>query len=536
MNKDLEKSMRAYVKMMKGTVRDNDYVAAALLIERVKERCYREEKLDTNSEALYMMLLETADELRLENPFTNREEFLMIYRMGMHFEKMDWENLIALTLSAARISNIPEAVVNLYEARLSSDPKTCLIAEAEKFTPNLQSIIDKHKSTKFTLTTQHTSVERALKLLFEGYDNVEVLIANIYELNFLNKRFDLICACPAFGVRALAADRNFMCREQEMVALENLSLHLEGNGRLVIILPGRITFASGKVNDLRQFIQTNYTIKEIDELPEGSLRFTGIKIYMLDIENTRPEDDDVIIRRYSASKKNQMATVEGLEIKDDTFVMMQELQDQGNWSVDRIFAQQDEDYLKFMESTVHKDLLGNVAQVFRGKALTRKDPSGNIGVINIKNIGVYDIDYDELDYIEEEDRKVMNYLLQEGDVILPARGTAIRTAVFHEQNNPFIASSNVIVIRPNANYLDSIYLKMFLDSPIGNKIISCAQQGTAVMNISYKDLKDLEIPVPPIAKQKEIAKQYSEELERYRKTVAEAEARWGNVLAKLQKF
>ena len=53
----------------------------------------------------------------------------------------------------------------------------------------------------------------------------------------------------------LADDQNFMCREFDMVAFENLLLHLNSGGRLVITLPGRITFASGKVSDLRQFIQ-----------------------------------------------------------------------------------------------------------------------------------------------------------------------------------------------------------------------------------------------------------------------------------------
>ena len=56
--------------------------------------------------------------------------------------------------------------------------------------------------------------------------------------------------------------------------------------------------------------------------------------------------------------------------------------------------------------------------------------------MNISNIGQYEIDYDGLDKLEEEERKVANYILQDGDVLLPARGTAIRTAVFREQSYP----------------------------------------------------------------------------------------------------
>ena len=56
------------------------------------------------------------------------------------------------------------------------------------------------------------------------------------------------------------------------------------------------------------------------------------------------------------------------------------------------------------------------------------------------------------------------------------------------------------------------------------------------MNISYKDLKVLEIPLPALDKQEAVAKEYLEELERYKTTVSEAEKRWSDVVEKLQKF
>ena len=216
--------------------------------------------------------------------------------------------------------------------------------------------------------------------------------------------------------------------------------------------------------------------------------------------------------------------------------VVSELKEQGDWSIDRIFAQQDEDYLNYQNSAIKKDLIGNVAEVFRGKAVSRKDPAGNIGVVNISNVGDYEIDYSGLDHLQEEERKVSNYLLQEGDVLLPARGTTIRTAIFHEQTYPCIASSNLIVIRPNAKMLDSVYLKVFLDSPIGNKMISGAQQGMTVMNISYKDLKVLEVPIPPIEKQQAVSKEYLDELAKYKEAMNAAQKRWTDVLTRLQKF
>lgn len=536
MRSDVQNKLPAYWKVIRSTVAPDDSIASIVLIDEVKKRFQNQNAKATDDE-LYISLLESADKLNIRNPFRDKEHFILVYKSIDQVRHADLEGLMAQILSTSKKPLLPKALVNVYTDRFVFHPQTVLIAEAEKFVPNLQSIIDENINSKFVLTTQNMIYARVLENIFGKYDNVEVLISDIYRYEFTNSRFDLIFTCPNFGGRMLSDDPNFICREFEMVALENLLLHLNDGGRLVITLPGRITFASGKISDLRQFVQTTYTIREIGELPEGTISYCGIKVYLLDLENNRPYDDtDIVVRRYSSSKKTRREAVTSLEVKDDTFVMLSELEEQGDWNIDQIFAQQDEDYQNYQSSNLRKDMIGNVAEVFRGKAITKKDPSGNIGIVNISNIGDYEIDYAGLEHLQEEERKVFNYLLQEGDVLLPARGTAIRTAVFHSQSYPCIASSNLIVIRPDAKMLDSIYLKIFLDSPIGNKLISSAQQGTTVMNISYRDLKVLEVPIPPLDTQKAVVKEYLEELTNYRETVAAAEKRWTEVLTKLQTF
>lgn len=523
--------------MLGSAVAPSDYITALLLLKNVKEHLHGQIG-EVTDDQLYVCLLEAVDKAGVRNPFQNKEQFAFIYRSmdGDHY--MNWEELMAYAEAASKKPLVPKALMDVYKERLAINPKTVLVTEAEKFVPNLQPMIEENKNTKFVLITQSRIYSYILERIFKRCNNVEVLVADIYCYGFTNSRFDLIFACPNFGGRMLSDDPNFMCREFEMIALENLLLHLNDGGRLVITMPGRITFASGKISDLRQFIQMTYTIREIGELPEGTISYCGIKVYLLDIENNRPnEDTDIGVRRYSASsKKARRAAVTSLEVTDDTFVMLSELEEQGDWSIDRIFAQQDESYLNYQSSKVRKSAIGDVSEVFRGKAVTRKDPDGNIGVVNISNLGDYEIDYAGLEHLQEEERKVFNYLLREGDVLLPARGTAIRTAVFHAQSYPCIASSNLIVIRPDAKILDSTYLKIFLDSPIGNKLISSAQQGTTVMNISYRDLKVLEVPVPPLDTQKAVAKEYLEELTKYREAIAAAEKRWTETLTKLQTF
>ena len=126
------------------------------------------------------------------------------------------------------------------------------------------------------------------------------------------------------------------------------------------------------------------------------------------------------------------------------------------------------------------------------------------------------------------------YILEDGDILVSARGTAVRTAIFNKQDYPCIASSNLVVIRPRHDLLNSVYLKMFLDSPLGGKLLESAQQGTSVINLSYKDMQSLEIPLPEISKQKALAKEYQAELTMYLKAISEAESRWCSVLDRLQ--
>jgi type I restriction enzyme M protein len=538
MAKENEKATFEYINLFRGYMGNDSYVPAALLVAETKEEC-DSRKISGESEArIYETMLAVADRLDIVNPFKDKAQFVRLYKAYGDFTgNLDWEMIVAESIRGFRYSAVSTALFNEYNSHFKLDADIVLIAEGEKFIPNLKRLIDDHPGCSFTITTEHAISFRVISRIFAGYENVEILNASIYQYGFTNNRYDLIFSVPNFGTRNLAEDENFMCRDQDAVALENLLLHTTGGGELVITMPARITYAQGKNGELRRFVQQTYRVKEIAELPEGTVEGTGIKTYLIDIINSKPGDDDVIVRRYKAEKrKNRRDTAGKLLIEEETFVMSDELEELGDWNINKIFSQQDEEWLKFQESSVRRRAMGDIAEIFRGKSITKKDPTGNIGVVNISNIGEYDIGYDGLDHLDEEERKVMNHLLKEGDVLIPARGTAIRTAIFHEQSYPCIASSNVIVIRPDPKMLNSTYLKLFFDSPLGEKMISGVQQGITIINISYKDLKSLEIPLPSIEDQQQKADKYTKELTIYKDTIAAAEKRWNEIVDRLREF
>ena len=111
---------------------------------------------------------------------------------------------------------------------------------------------------------------------------------------------------------------------------------------------------------------------------------------------------------------------------------------------------------------------------------------------------------------------------------MSSRGTAIKSAVFENQNNTIIASANLIVIRPKERLLGE-YIKIFFESPIGLAIIKSFQRGTTIMNINHSDIMEMEIPIIPISEQNDIINQYHNELNIYKKTISEAERKWINI-------
>lgn len=515
---------------VRGVTTSDKAVEAIAVLKKLSE-IYEGQLQAQDREKVYNTMRDIVDGWGIMNPFQDEEKFSTL--CAAFDPEITWEDILNL-YDPQKMFRAPKALIDDMARQFSKSTKTVLIAEAEKYTPYLVDLIQGHEECQYTITSMNIFSYHILKEMFEEYENVEVLLTSIYEYEFSSQKFDLILCVPVFGGRDMAEDDNqFICREYDLVAFENLLLHLNADGKLSILLPARITFAAGRVRELRNFIQSMYKLLEIDELPVGLFMNTGIKTFLFTVATGRTED--VIIKRLKTDTVNpRKEGVNELITEDETFVFGDELAEMDDWNVDRIFASQDEDWLKFENSLIRKEELGNVAEVFRGKAISKKAPMGKIGVVNISNLQDYGIDYDHLDHIDEEERKVANYILQNGDVLLPARGTAIRVSIFKDQGYPCIAHSNVIVIRPNKELLSGTYLKLFLDSPLGNKILTAKQQGTVVINISYKDLKSMEVPVPPMDEQVSIAKEYNEELSRYLETISAAEERWNSVLAKLQ--
>ena len=90
-------------------------------------------------------------------------------------------------------------------------------------------------------------------------------MADIYSYGFTSERFDLIVAIPVFGGRMLVNDEDFISREPDLIAVQNLLYHINMDGELVIVLPAKITFGGGSTASLRSISKA--TIKSKKSAP-----------------------------------------------------------------------------------------------------------------------------------------------------------------------------------------------------------------------------------------------------------------------------
>ena len=443
------------------------------------------------------------------------------------FEALKGIDLIAFTLEIYKNDRMGTILSPVYLSSYISEkihrlkPQKILITEAEKHLSGLRELIEQFSNSDFTLTTQLHQMNWLLKLTFGEYPNVRIIFQSIYTDCLHEEGFDYIYSLPTFGLKSDELGREFLTRDSDGIALENMLDHLKENGTLDIIVPAKITFAGMGYDKLRTYITENFSVNSIYILPEGTFRpATSVKTYLFTI-TANPQS--VIEVGTLALNKDAFKVIHKKTISRKDFLA------QEDWRIELLLSDDDENIKRFKSSDLEKVKLKEVAEVFRGKSILKKDTSlGSISVLNISNIEKGEISYSEMDTIEEEERKVKRYQLSDGDVVLSCRGSAIKSAVFERQDKTIIASANLIVVRPKERVIGE-YIKIFFESPIGLAMIKSFQRGTSIMNINHLDIMEMELPLVPLAEQQNMIRQYKEELGLYKKSISQAESRWGTI-------
>jgi len=97
-----------------------------------------------------------------------------------------------------------------------------------------------------------------------------------------------------------------------------------------------------------------------------------------------------------------------------------------------------------------------------------------------------------------------DYFLRSGDVLLPNRGTRCTAYVYDLPLTNVLVGAQFYIIRPNETKVRAAYLAWFLRTEKAASHFALRRKGTLVQTVQRKDVLELELPLPPLAKQDSI--------------------------------
>jgi type I restriction enzyme, S subunit len=94
--------------------------------------------------------------------------------------------------------------------------------------------------------------------------------------------------------------------------------------------------------------------------------------------------------------------------------------------------------------------------------------------------------------------------LYPGDLIISSVGEPGKTFLVPDLGKPMTLGPNSVLIRPDNKILSTQYLKHFLDSDLGQKLINSIVSGTTQRKFNKTSLRNLEITIPTLEEQQNI--------------------------------
>jgi type I restriction enzyme, S subunit len=114
----------------------------------------------------------------------------------------------------------------------------------------------------------------------------------------------------------------------------------------------------------------------------------------------------------------------------------------------------------------------------------------------------------------EISKKYKRSYLKAGDIVLSMVGTIGKVAVVPPALEGGNITQSAVRIRPNTSIVDGSYLAWLLRSPILRTQFDAKRLGTAIPRLNVRDIRDFEVPLPPLPEQIRIVARIEELISR----------------------
>ena len=130
------------------------------------------------------------------------------------------------------------------------------------------------------------------------------------------------------------------------------------------------------------------------------------------------------------------------------------------------------------------------------------DPAGNVVVIQMKDIDDASLLHPENAIKVSLPEGKERHLLRTGDLVFRSRGRTNSVALVAEGMGAAVLAAPMLLIRPHD--ILPAYLNWYLNTPDTQATLATMSEGTSVRMISKDALQALDVPVPGMARQRQI--------------------------------
>ncbi len=148
--------------------------------------------------------------------------------------------------------------------------------------------------------------------------------------------------------------------------------------------------------------------------------------------------------------------------------------------------------------------IGNIAHIRFGLHVMPEE-RGNLLYLQVRQFddeGRWMPAYSEFINLDERNE---DYLLRDGDVLFVAKGGRLFAWCYRETLGPAVASSIFLILRPDQARIFPDYLATVLNSPQYKSVFRQLGGGTNIFSIRKAELGAIEISLPSLKRQKQIA-------------------------------
>lgn len=545
MNKIFKNRYRKFLEISRSIIElsSDDLIKTILITLRVKKELIKQNENNIDKHQLYKIMIDVSKDVQ---PFNiTVDDFYKIFYIAKDIFTDD-EDLLNIIQNHRMVMYVAPALEDLFINEIEkSNAKSVLILGIEGFSKKFLEVVNKRKDIEFSfmMNTDSYSCYMLLKEIYTNVNfdteynepidtisNVKFINEEIYNYGYhSNTKYDLVIAIPKFGAISDTFLRNQMIANSwDLMATEILLKSLKEKGILKVVLTPKIIFSGGKDSKFRKYLLDNYKLLEIADFPAGLFNnVTMVKTVLFTLSIGL--SDTIQVKKYISDKplaRNTECT--SLNIDKEETISVADLKADDSWNIS-LLLESDDEVTQYKNTGLPMVKLGDIADVFRGKATSKLDSGEKVGVINIADIIDNEIDYDRVSFVDDEQQKIIKYLLEDGDILISSRGTTIKVAMFKKQDKQYIPAVNFNAIRIHESAktkIKSEYLKIFFASSIGQKLLASLQRGGVVMNINAKDLYSLNIPLLSLQEQQKIIDKYNEEFTKYKCTLKQITERW----------